>query len=62
MYDNDQYQIAFKVGYFFRSQDVTGDWSKWKSNTVTIATFTMKISQGSWYVLSADVSGGVTVS
>lgn len=62
MSDNDQYTISFKVGYFFRSQDITGDWVAWKSSTVTIATFTMKIAAGSWYVLSADVSGGVTVS
>jgi hypothetical protein len=62
MYEGDTYQVSFKVGCFFRSQDITGDWTAWKSGTVTIATFTMKIQAGSWYVLSADVSGGVSVS
>jgi len=62
MWDGDSYRVAFKVGYFFRWQDVTGEWSEWKYGTVTIATFNMKVEAGQWYVLSVDVSGGVNIS
>jgi len=61
MWDNDAYTIRFKAGYFFRYQDISGEWSKWKYGTVTIATLNMKIVEGSWYVLSAEISGNVNV-
>jgi hypothetical protein len=62
MWNGDGYKVTFKVGYFFRWKDVTEEFSPWKHGTVTIAVFDMLIQEGSWYVLSADVSGGVNVS
>ena len=62
MWDNDRYRLSFKVGYFFRYQDITGEWTRWNHGTATIATMEMNIAEGSWYLLSADVSGGVGIS
>jgi len=61
MWPNDGYSIRFKAGYFFRYRDITGEWSKWKHGTVTIADFEMRVEEGQWYVLSVDVEGGVKV-
>ena len=61
LWDGDQYTIKFKVGYFFRYQDITGEWTEWKHGTVTLATLDMKVTEGTWYLLTADINGGVRV-
>lgn len=57
----DQYTVKFNVGYFFRYQDVTGEWTSWKVGQSTLASLNMQVAEGTWYVLSADISGGITV-
>lgn len=62
MHDGDTYTINFKVGYFYRWQDVTGEWTDWRAGTITLATLTLKVEQGTWYVLNIDISGDVNTS
>jgi len=62
MWGGDTYQLRFKECIMYRSQDITGEWTSWRSKTMTIATVTMKIQEGSWYVLTVDLGGSVDVS
>ena len=62
IWPGDQYTITFKVGYFFRHQDLTGDWSPWKAGTVTLATLKVNAQEGYWVQVDLDIGSGVKVA
>lgn len=62
LHDNDQYTIKFKAAVFYRWQDITGFWSNWRVNTITIATLNAQATAGYYTNLSVDVGGNVALS
>lgn len=62
VWDGDQYTITFKVGYFFRYQDITGDWTPWKSGEITLAILKVNAEQGYWVQVDLEIGDGVHVS
>ena len=62
MHDGDSYSIKFHVGYFFRWQDLTGEWTPWKSGDIVVSTLQTQIVSGYFVNMGLTVNGGVTVT
>jgi len=62
MWNRDSYTVRFKEFVAYRYQDITGEWSPWKSKTQTIAAMTMNVQEGYWYILDVNLGGSVTLT
>ena len=57
MDDGDNYDIKFKSMVLYRYKDLTGEWSKWRMKTSTIATMQMNVAEGTWQQMDIDIKG-----
>jgi len=62
MAEGDSYTVKFHAGYFFRWQDLTGEWAPWKSGDITVSTLSLQVVAGQWVILGLTIGGGVTVT
>lgn len=56
----DTYKMNIYAGWFWRFQDITGEWSDWKAGSKKIGTITFKIVEGTWRTVDMDVYGGAS--